>query len=105
MTSPHCALFRAVCRLPPELTLITDPGAGVSDIALGTVAIGSCAGPSYPLLPATLTLKLPDAVLLLASVTTTVKLKVPVVVGIPAKFPLLFSATPGGGVPAETVQL
>jgi len=54
--------------------------------------------------PATLTLKLPDAVLLLASVTTTVKLKVPVAVGIPARLPFPFSAIPGGGVPAETLQ-
>ena len=34
MVSPQFALFRAVCRLPPLLTGIVDPGAGVSDIAV-----------------------------------------------------------------------
>src|ERR1700687_5502275 len=104
ITSPHCALSKAVCRFPPALTVITDPGAGVSLIALGTVTRGSSAGPSKLPPARTVTLKLPLAVLLLASLTVTVKLKVPAAVGVPARSPLAFIAVPPG-VPAEALQL
>lgn len=48
MVSPQFALLRAVCRLPPLLTEIVDPGAGVSDIAVWRYARGNSAGPSNP---------------------------------------------------------
>src|ERR1700692_1751532 len=104
MTSPQCAAFNAACRSPPAFTLITDPGAGVSDIALGTVALGNSAGPSKLPPATTLMLKLPVAVLSRASETITTKLNVPIAVGMPAKSPLEFIAIPGGGVPAEIVH-
>src|SRR5208337_395173 len=105
MVSPHWALLIAVCGSPVALTWIRWPGAGVSDIALGTVTRGSSAGPSK--LPAAMisALKLPVAVWLAASVTVTVKLKVPAAVGMPAKSPLAAIAIPVGGVPAEIFQL
>src|SRR6266699_3638608 len=84
---------------------MTDPGAGVSDIALGTVTLGSSAGPSKLPPAVTVVLKLPLAVLLAASVTVTVKLKVPAVVGIPARSPFAFIEIPAGGVPPEMLQL
>ena len=84
---------------------MTDPGAGVSDIALGTVTRGSSAGPSKLPPATTVTLKLPVAVLAVASVTMAVKLDVPGVVGMPAKSPCTFIAIPAGGVPAEMLQM
>src|SRR5208282_1699502 len=62
-------------------------------------------GPPEPDEPFTVTLKFPIAVLLVASVTVTVKLKTPVAVGVPAKSPLVCIAIPVGGVPAEIFQL
>ncbi len=84
---------------------MTAPGAGVSVIALGTVTLGSSAGPSKLPPATTVALKLPVAVLLAASATVTVKLDVPAEVGRPAKFPFAFIAIPAGGVPAEMLQL
>jgi hypothetical protein len=84
---------------------MTVPGAGVSVIALGTVTRGSSAGPSKLPPAVTVTLKLPVAVLLVASVTVTVKLNVPAAVGMPAKSPFVFIAIPAGGVPADMLQL
>ena len=77
----------------------------MSAIELETVVLGSSAGPSKlpPLI--TVTLKLPVAVWLAASVTIAVKLNVPVVVGVPPKFPLAFIEVPGGTVPAEILQV
>lgn len=46
ITSPQRALAKAAFTSPPALTLIIDPGAGVSDIPLETVTLGSSAGPS-----------------------------------------------------------
>jgi hypothetical protein len=66
--SPQYTLFKADCRSPPDLTLITEPGAGVSAMELATVAIGSSAGPSYPLTEEELP-KLPLIGLLLAPIT------------------------------------
>src|ERR1700688_3832346 len=105
MTSPQCAPFNAAWRSPPAFTLITDPGAGVPDIAVGTVARGSSAGPSKLLPATTLTLKLPVAVLWRASVTITTKLNAPVALGMPPKSPFEFIAIPGGGVPAEILHV
>src|SRR5271157_4534183 len=95
IVSPQVALFRAACRFPLAGTAIVLPGAGVSAIALATVTRGSSAGPP----------KLPVAVLLAASVTLTVKLNVPTVVGMPPKSPFVFIVIPAGGVPAEMLQL
>lgn len=53
----------------------------------------------------TMRLKFPVAVLLVASVAVTVKLKVLAAVGMPAKLPLAIIAIPAGGVPAEILQL
>src|ERR1700719_2357080 len=105
IVSPQCALFKADCRSPPALTVMTDPGVGVSDIALGTVTRGSSAGPSKLPPATTVTLKLPVAVLAAPSVTLAVKLNVPVSVDMPAKSPFAFSAIPAGGVPAELLQM
>jgi len=46
IVSPHWRLLNADFKSPPALSLMTDPGAGVSAMELATVAIGSCAGPS-----------------------------------------------------------
>src|SRR6202795_2190990 len=105
IVSPQCALFKAACRSPPALTGRTDPGAGVSDRALGTVTRGSSAGPSKLPPATTVTLKLPVAVLAAASLTVTVKLEVPAVVGMPARSPFAFIAIPPGGVPADMLQM
>jgi hypothetical protein len=48
MVSPQFALLSAVCKLPPLLTGIVDPGAGVSDIAVWRYVRGNSAGPSNP---------------------------------------------------------
>jgi hypothetical protein len=61
--------------------------------------------PPEPVESSTVTLKLPLAVFWVASVTVTVKVKVPGAVGTPVKSPFAFIAMPGGGVPAEMVQL
>ena len=52
-----------------------------------------------------MTLKLPVAVLLFASVTMTVNVSVPVVDGVPEKSPLVLIVIPDGGAPAEMLQL
>jgi hypothetical protein len=54
---------------------------------------------------ATLTLKLPLAALLRASVTVAVKLNKPARSVVPTKFPFPFIVTPGGMVPAEIFHL
>src|SRR5215470_11551163 len=48
IVSPHDALFRAVCKLPPAATRIVPPGAGVFAMAVLKKTEGSCAGPSEP---------------------------------------------------------
>jgi hypothetical protein len=46
IVSPQLALFNAVCRLPPALTKVVAPGAGVLARAVCMYVTGNCAGPS-----------------------------------------------------------
>src|SRR5215470_12135630 len=83
IVSPHDALFRAVCKLPPAATTIVAPGAGVLAMAVLKKTEGSCAGPSEPplvVVEAAETDKTSDfdAVTFVASVTVAVIENVPV---------------------------
>src|SRR5215470_17904398 len=106
--SPQFALFGAVCRLLPALTLIVVPGAGVLASVVCMKVTGNCAGPSYPPEPGggggAETARLNDllVVLLPASVTWAVNVKLPVCAVVPDRLPVLVRTNPVGSAPEAT---
>src|SRR5215469_5421663 len=110
IVSPQLAPFKAFCRLPPALTTVTAPGAGVFAMLVCMRICGSWAGPSVvpppPVDAGAATDRDSDwlALLLLASVTLALNENCPVWVVVPLNCPVLLRLKPCGSVPEATVH-